>query len=359
MEYQKSGTRLVVRDTLEGGSAIRNRAGEPLAELLKQNRKVRCLDISEAGITDNGVAHLCLHLRQADQLEELRLSPVGHAGLEFLLGVVKRCSRLRVLSIRVEDVATRATAAHNIVPGDYNTSAFEKQPNEEEDEEEEEAEADEGEEEDPAVAKQKKLEKLRKIFAENDYDSGDEGGKTEGASSMSGAGEGKPPSAVLARLLAQLVPAVRGQENLTYVECLGEAVPEDVRMDLARAVDDHVQQQNRQAEMKEERGARTAYDSLKDQMEELRAFVEGGKATGSGQAGLLPGETADAGSTDDARTHLDIRAYVGRRLFAALGESLFECQRFKSKENEAVATWQGECAFMAMYLRKLAKERGR
>lgn len=37
----------------------------------------KALDISEAGISDNGVSHICLTLRQTDQLESLSLSPVG------------------------------------------------------------------------------------------------------------------------------------------------------------------------------------------------------------------------------------------------------------------------------------------
>merc|ERR1711862_948921 len=55
---------------------------------------------------------------------------------------------------------------------------------------------------------------------------------------------------------------------------------------------------------------------------------------------------------EGAATRLGVRSYVNRRLFSALGEALFECQRFKSKENEAVATAEGQMAFIAMYLRK-------
>jgi len=133
------------------------------------------------------------------------------------------------------------------------------------------------------------------------------------------------------------------------VQCAGPAVPEDVTRELAHAVSAHLAQHEQRARARDERGARTAYDALKDQMAELRANVE---ANGSGGIdGLLPGEEAA-----NPASRLGMRHYVGSRLFAGLGEALFECQRYKSKDNEAVSTWQGECAFLAMYMRKLAEE---
>jgi len=63
--------------------------------------------------------------------------------------------------------------------------------------------------------------------------------------------------------------------------------------------------------------------------------------------------TVEEGALDLALAKA-LRSYVGRRLFAALGEALFECQRFKSKENESVGTAEGEMAFIAMYIRKQA-----
>mmetsp|Transcript_72797 Transcript_72797/g.133058 ORF Transcript_72797/g.133058 Transcript_72797/m.133058 type:complete len:120 (+) Transcript_72797:920-1279(+) len=107
----------------------------------------------------------------------------------------------------------------------------------------------------------------------------------------------------------------------------------------------------------EEKGARSAHDALKDQMEELRIGLEiAGDAEGSSAvAALLASEGGTAPESEGETTRLGLRSYVNRRLFAALGEALFECQRFKSKENEAVADAKGEMAFIAMYLRKQAK----
>lgn len=368
LEWQNDGTSLVVRDADPEGCAIRNRGGEALANLLRENRQVKILDLSTAGIRDNGLGHLCLLLRQTDQLEELALGPLGHAGLDFLLGVVRRCGRLQKLSAVVEDVPTRSAAGQNVVAADYDVSSYEKkkpadgeEPEGEQEEEEEvvaEPEGDGDDDEDEGAKARKKLEKLRQIFAENDYDSGDEGSSSPPAGSARAAvamgKRSKEATLTLSIKLGDLAAAVRKQEGLTFVDIKGDAVPPDVKTDLARAVAEHRQQQQRRADVKEERSARTAHDVLKDQMQELRAIVEGTGADQSiGAEGLLPGESAQS---SDPSTHLGLRSYIGRRLFAALGESLFECQRYKSKENEAVSTWQGECAFIAMYLRKLAQE---
>mmetsp|Transcript_146436 Transcript_146436/g.380673 ORF Transcript_146436/g.380673 Transcript_146436/m.380673 type:complete len:372 (+) Transcript_146436:48-1163(+) len=354
-EYQDAGQRLVVSDIDPAATNIRNRGGEALASFLSANRQIKALDIRKAGISDNGIGHICLVLRQTDQLEELSLSPVGHAGLEFLMGVVHRCSRLQTLRISVLDVRTLESAAKNVVPGDHDTSAFaglKKAEGEEEEEEEEEAQPEGDEDEEPEERERKKLEKLRKLLSENDYDSGDEASKSDGGALPSQVGI----SAALLQLLTDFATVVRKKENLLDIECNGDVVPADLQTDLARSVKDHCEQRQRRMQSRQERGARTAFDALKDQMEELRATVEGGgsaSAAGALALGSLPGEEGDSDMT-----RLGMRAFIGRRLFAALGEALFECQRFKSKENEAVATWQGECAFLAMYIRKMAKEGG-
>jgi len=354
LEYQEDGCRLIVRDAGENACDIRNRAGQALSMILKNHREVKVLDLSQSGMADNSIGHICMVLRQTNQLEELALSPLGHAGVEFLLGVVRRCSRLRTLRIKVVDTLTRVAAGQNVVAGDYDTSKFEGTKNPDDEEEEEEAAAeevgDDDEEITPEERERRKLEALRKVFAENDYDSGDEeGGPAVRAPSKSL----KPTSSVLSTLLTELVVRVRQAENLTTVELLGDAVPEDVRTDLSRAVGEHQRQQQRKVEAKQERGARTALDALQAQAEELRTVAEGAGKSDMTTEGLLPGEEGDSAA------HVGLRSFVGRRLFAALGEALFECQRFKSKENEAVATWQGEAAFLAMYLRKLAREQGR
>jgi len=350
-ECQDEGRRLVVRDVDPGATGIRNRGGEALASFLNANRQIKALDIREAGISDNGIGHLCLVLRQTDQLEELSLSPIGLAGLDFLMGVVLRCARLQTLSVAVVDAHTLESAAKNVVPGDHDTSKFagiKKPVGEVVEEEEEEAppEPEGDEDEEPEERERKKLEKLRKLLSENDYDSGDEASKND--SSQAG------PSAALLQRLTDFVTAVRKKENLLAVECTGDVVPADLQTDIARSMKDHCEQRQRRMQSRQERGARTAFDALKDQMEELRATAEGGSSASTAGAmvlGTLPGEDGSGSAT-----HLGMRAFIGRRLFAALGEALFECQRFKSKENEAVSTWEGECAFLAMYIRKMAKE---
>lgn len=354
-EYQEEGGRLVVRDADPKAVAIRNRGGQALAALLKENRGVKALDLSESGMADNSVGHICFVLRQTDQLEELSVSPQGHAGLEFLLGVVRRCNRLHTLRIQVVDTPTRVAAAQNVAAADYNTSKFEGTKNPDEEEEEEAAAEEVGEDDEelePEERERRKLEKLRKVFAENDYDSGDEGAGSASATATEQGDKGqKRTSPTLCKLLGELVASVRKRDNLTTVECLGDAVPEDVRTDLARAVAEHQRQQQRKVEVKQERGSRTAFDALKAQAEELRTVAEGAGKSDVAIESLLPGEEGEGAA------HVGLRAFVGRRLFAALGEALFECQRFKSKENEAVSTWQGEAAFLAMYLRKLQASR--
>jgi len=151
----------------------------------------------------------------------------------------------------------------------------------------------------------------------------------------------------LPKLLAELVTAVRQHRNLTMVECKGEAVPSDMQLDMTRAAEAHRAEHAKLAAAKEEQGARTAMDALHEQMEEIR-YMNHPQGTIEGS---MPGD-------EELRsTRLGIRSYVGRRLFTALGEALFECQRFKSKGNEAVSTSEGEMAFIAMYVRqKLAEE---
>jgi len=341
LEYQEGGARLIVRDTEAKGCPIRNRGGEALAHLLMQDRKIRALDIRESNISDNGCGHLCLAVRQTDQLEELSVSRVGHTGLEFLLGVVRRCGQLKTLRATVCDVPTLFVGRQTLAANDHDTSAY--KPPKGEDEEE----AAEEEDEEAQEKAQKALNQLKKMFAENDPGSDDEGGAKL-------AEEGKGASSAFVRLLSEFVAEVRKKPNLTLVECAGDAVPADLRLDLERAVEEHKQHWERLVRKQEEKGRRTANDVLQDQMAELRAGLES-----SGDTEALSDVAAILSGDDPAgckKTHLDMRSFVNRRLFAALGEALFECQRFKSKENEAVATPQGEMAFIAMYIRKIAQE---
>eukprot|EP00930_Biecheleria_cincta_P083955 TRINITY_DN73458_c0_g1_i1.p1 TRINITY_DN73458_c0_g1~~TRINITY_DN73458_c0_g1_i1.p1 ORF type:complete len:355 (-),score=81.18 TRINITY_DN73458_c0_g1_i1:162-1226(-) len=336
LEYSEDGSRLVVRDQDSTGCAIRNRGGEALARLLHNNRKIRFLDIRESNISDNGIAQLCVTLRETDQLEELLASSVGHCGLEFLLGVVRRCGSLKSLSIDVRDEPTLFAGRQNLANADYDVSNFVAVKGEGDEEEAP------GEDEEEAEAKAAaKAEKLRKLFAENDYDSGDETAPAASAED----------SSILTGLLDQLVTEVRRHENLTFVQCTGDAVPSDVQLDLARAAEAHQAMQQKKAAESQERGARTASDTLRAQMEEIRHL----KTDAQGYScieGTLPGEEDQLQSTN-----IGIRAYVGRHLFDALGDALFECQRFKSKGNEAVSTAEGEMAFIAMYIRrKMAAE---
>jgi len=355
LEYQDEGATLIVRDARPDASNIRNRGGEALAQLLQANRAVKRLDLRESGISDNGIGHVCLALRQTDQLESLALSPVGHAGLDFLVPVVRRCGRLTTLSATFVDTKTLVAAAQNVVVADYDVSAYAGQPKgeAEEEEEEEPAAPAEDEDEEPEERERKKLARLRKLLNENDHDSSDEAEASMRNASCSAAPHGA--SAALLQRLGAFVDAVRAKPNLTAVECRGDCIPADVQREIARAVQDHCEAQERRRQTQEARGARTAYDALRDQMAELAGFAAAETAGDALGGELLPGEEAGP----DGVTRMGIRRFVGRRLFAALGEALFECQRFKSKENEAVADWQGECAFLAMYIRKLAKEKDR
>ncbi|CAJ1421800.1 unnamed protein product [Effrenium voratum] len=300
VSLEQQGHRLLVRDL--GGCAIRNRGGEALASFLKSNQQIRALDLRESNISDNGLAQLCLALRQTNQLEELQANPVGHTGLEFLLGVVQRCSRLHTLTIEVCDVPTLFSGRQNVSSADYDTSDYVVK--EEEELEEEEAEA-----------KLAKEERLRKAFAENNYDSGDE--------SVPSAPVDNDVSSALTKLLDDLVTTVRSKGNLLAVDCRG-AVPSDVRLDIHRAAEEHQVLQQRRLAEQQERGARTGTDVLQAQMREIESLLEGQE---SSIEGALPGE-------DLRSTHMGIRSYIGRRLHAALGEALFECQRFKSKGNK-------------------------
>lgn len=343
LEYSEGGTKLVVRDSggpEAGVCGIRNRGGEALARLLQEDRKISMLDLCEAKMTDNDVGNLCLALRQTDQLTELSLGCLGHVGLEFLLGVVRRCSQLRSVRFEVHDIHTLHQGSKILSSVDYNTSAYVvvkgDNPGDDDEEGEEEEQPPAGDEEDEESAEekqQKKIAALKAMFKENDYDSGDEGPAAAVATAAAKTG----CSPVLSQLLGELASTVRKMTNLTAVECVGGAVPQDVLVDLERTIEDNRRLAERRAQIKEERGSRTAQAALRDQLDELRSGLE--------EAEICP----------EGGTRIPIREYIGHRLFAALGEALFECQRFKSKDNEAVSTAEGEMAFIAMYLRKHAK----
>lgn len=343
--WEEDGTRARIKDDRPDGCAIRNRGGEGVAKLVYEMPRLRFLDMRESRISDNGVGHLSLVLRQTNQLEELYLSSVGLVGLEFIIGVVKGCTRLRTLHLQLVDEPTRQRVAKNITPADFNTSAYVVERKEGEEEEEGEEEPTDGkdlDEEELEKLQQEKLLKLQALFSENDFDSDNEDGRVQPGGRAPG--QEKGPSAALCRLLTLFVEAVAKRENLLNVELFGECVPSDYRLDLQRAVEENQFKEQKRSAAREEKAVRTAYDALKDQMEELKVGMEADSGASVDQ--LLSG--------GEQVTRLGMRSYVNRRLFAAVGEALFECQRFKSKENEAVASAQGEMAFIAMYIRKQA-----
>ncbi|CAE7641107.1 csnk1a1 [Symbiodinium pilosum] len=326
LEYQEEGTKLVVKDL--PGCPSRNRGGEALASLLRAEGRIRVLDLRHSELNDNGLAQICLTARETDQLEELHCNPVGHTGLEFLLGLVRRCRRLQELSVEVRDCQTLFAGRQTLAPVDFDTSNYAPK-----------VEVEEEEEVDPEEAEAKaaaQLEKTRALFAENDYDSGDETRPTDG--------EGA--SVVLRKLLTELASAVRDRPNLTKVECSGDMVPWDIQLDLRRAAEEHKALQQKRLAESQELGSRTASDVMKDQMDEITGIL---RDVQENIEGLLPGE-------EPKPSHLGVRSYINRRLHSALGEALFECQRFKAKENKALKTPQGEMAFLAMYLRKKMAE---
>lgn len=349
----EDGVLLKVHDASPEGCRIRNRGGESLAQFLENNRQIKKLDIRESKILDNGISHLCLALRQTDQLDELYLSPVGHCGLQFVTGVVHRCNRLKTLHVEVHDVPTLQTLRQKISAAEYDTAAYVpvKKEGEEEEEEaeegegEEEKQEEEDEEEDEEVRAKKKADKLRALFAQNDFDSDDEGAKREKAASAvqkdaSGA------SAEFREYLCAFIQAVKKKGNLTEVKFVGDCIPQNMQLELQRVVEDNCALAEKKKRAHEEKGARTAFDALRDQMEELNKEPE-----------LKDDIEAILGKEQTEVTRVGMRSYINRRLFAALGEALFECQRFKSKQNAAVSTAEGEMAFIAMSLRKHQNEK--
>eukprot|EP00435_Cladocopium_sp_Y103_P026071 s291_g6.t1 len=181
-------------------------------------------------------------------------------GLHYAVveGVVRRCSRLHTLTVEVCDVPTLFVGRQNLSATDYDTSNYvAPKPEGEEQEELEEEELQ---------ARAAKAERLRKVFIENNYDSGDE--------TAPAPGEVKAVSSALTKLLAELVRVVRSQVNLTTVECRGDAVPSHVKLDISRAAEEHQACRHGLAEP-EERGAQTGMDVLQEQMAEIQSVLEG------------------------------------------------------------------------------------
>lgn len=353
VDWEQDGACAIVRDDRPDGVKIRNRGGEAVAKMVSELPRVRILNMKDSRIFDNGLGHLSLVLRQTNQLEELYLGPCGHVGLEFAIGLVKRCTRLHTLHLQLSDEVTRQRVGKNLVPADYDTSGYvlpEKKEGEEEEEAEEEedpnAEKPPEDEEELEAWEKAKLAKMQKLFTDNDYDSENENGRVQPGGKPPGEGNG--PSTILLGLLGDFVQAVAKKENLLNVVVLGEAVPADFQLDLNRALEDHQKLAQKRALAKEDVAVRTAYDALKDQMDELNS--------GKGPDAGVSVDDLLSGGDGMQPTRLGMRSYVNRRVFAALGEALFECQRFKSKENESVSSAQGEMAFIAMYLRKQAAQ---
>jgi len=366
LEFQEDGARLIVRDADPDGYAIRSRGGEAVARLLQECQGIRALDVRESNITDNGIGQLCLALRQTDQLEELSLSPVGHVGLEWLLGVIQQCGRLRTLRFEVRDVPTLHAIRQTIEVSDYHTSGYVPPPPAEDEEEEEgeegeeeaeeppeeEAEDDEGDEE-AAERKRaaKRAAKIRAKFADNKNDSGDEGQAEPQQGSA--AQEAGAASQNLLTLLSEFVSIARTKENLHAVECVGEAVPEEVALDLERALQDHRDAATKkEVEIQEAAGSdmhanlHGKKEALLSDLLQIAAWAQRAPADEDAPSNADPGR---------ATTRLGLRHFLGETLVAPLGEALFECQRFKSKENEAVSSAEGEMAFVSMYLRMHSK----
>jgi len=325
---------------------------------------VRALDIRESNITDNGIGQLCLALRQTNQLQELSLGPVGHAGLQWLLGVLRQCDRLRSVSFEVRDVPTLYAGRQTIEVSDFDTSGYVPPPPAEDEEEdddgaegeeeedeaaEEEADDEEGDEEAAERRRAaKRAAKLRAKFADNKNDSGDEGEDLLAAQVPGGA------SKKLLQLLAEFVSAARKRESLHTVELLGDMVPQDVSLDLERALQDHRDAAlKKEGEVQEAAGANMhanlggKKEALLSDLLQIAAWAQ--------RAPVDEDDSAPAPRDGKAQTRLGMRHFLGQTLVAPLGEALFECQRFKSKENEAVSTAEGEMAFVAMYLRMYSK----
>lgn len=353
VEYSKSGAKLIVNQPPPNTSTAiekRNRGGEELGNLLTRDTKIKVLDISKSGMRDNALSYVCLAVRRNDQLEELYLSTVGHHGFDFVLGVIQRCNRLKKIHFNVIDVPTVHELRQTIEAKDYDTADYTKEPGDDE----EAAEPEEGEE-----TNEMKEERFKKIWLDNGYDSEEEEELARQkalnkAKQNRAAGipvEEKPPepepvkkiSPSLAAKLRLLVETAHVKHNLIEIECGGDC-PDDIRYELQRVVEEHKTIEEKKAGEKEAKNVHGALTALKDQMEELNQALSGPCEKGS--KGFLDLEEAGA------KLSLDIRTYVNRRLFAVLGEALFECQRFKSKENKAVSTPEGEMAFISMYIHR-------
>lgn len=362
VEYSKCGSKLTVSQPPSSAIEIRNRGGEELGNLLSRNSNIRVLDLSNSGMRDNGLSFVCLAVRKSDQLEELYMSSsgVGHHGFDHVLGVIERCSRLKKLHVNVIDVPTVHANRQTIESKDYDTADHTKVAGDEE----EGNEPEEGEE-----SAEQKEEKIKKIWLDNGYDSEEEEElakqkalkeeelKAKQARAAGLPVEAKPPepepvkqiSPALAAKLRLLVETAHLKQNLIEIECGGDC-PDDIQYELQRVVEEHRAIEEKKASEKESKNVHGALTALKDQMEELNQALSG--STGEGAKGFL--DLDEVGT----KMSLDIRTYVNRRLFAVLGEALFECQRFKSKGNEAVSTPEGEMAFISMYIHQhIAEEK--
>lgn len=356
VDFGPGGTKLTVSQSSTTAAVdIRNRGGEELGNMLSRNPQIAVLDISNSGMRDNGLSFVCLSVRRSDQLEEAYFGNVGHHGFDFVLGVVERCNRLKKLHVDVIDVPTLNANRQTIEAKDYDTADHAKAVGDDE-----EGNEEEGDEETP----EQKAEKLKKVWLDNGYDSEEEAElekqkklKEEELKAKQNRAAGlpveeKPPepepvktiSPHLAAQLRKLVETAHMKQNLIEIECGGDC-PDDIKYELQRVVAEHQAIEAKKANEKESQNVHGALTALKDQMEELNQALNG-STTEKSSKGFL--DLDDVG----AKMSLDIRTYVNRRLFAVLGEALFECQRFKSKGNEAVSTPEGEMAFISMYIHR-------
>lgn len=272
------------------------------------------------------------------------------------------------MELRVKDVPTLHMDRQTLSEVDFDVADYDVVNDEE---------GGEGDEE-GGESKEEKLAAIRQRMQENDYDSDEERekererkaaqrkerkrkGREDAEEEVEEVEEVKQdqggPSPELLALLNQLVDVAQENTQLTEIT-LGGDCPAIISYELRRVIDQHMGKNTRLATDKERVKNYSAAAALAAQMEELSKELDEEAPPGTlskdssrkKKGGLVSME--DLTREDKDATSLDIRSYVNRRLFAVLGEALFECQRYKSKENDAVAKPSGEMAFLAMYIRQ-------
>lgn len=270
------------------------------------------LDLRETQVVDDGVHRLCVAARRTQRpcLRSLQLERTGMQGLGGIIDFLQSpaSTKLEALRCIAVDLDTLHEDRDEVTPEDFDTADYTKPKDGEEEEEEQ-----------PNDELRSRLQ-----------DEAESVGEVETEALL-------PPTPEFLRIVERLVAAIESRPALVDVDVGG--IPQRYIDEIRWIIADR---------------AGKASSSPKKSV----AIPEKSLSWERSLARDLIKELTDGRAAGDTRIspNVSIRSYIGRTLYASLGDALFECQWHKAMGNQAVADGKGEMAFIARFLRRVLKD---